>query len=365
MKNNKSLILIGLNLLAGGLTGLIFGSCESFSLSATGSFLNSNVSPQPLSSGSSNLAAPRVSPPTLLGISPTHGPTSGGTLITLNGSGFDSSTTVWIGDVLCQNLNYLSPSVLNCQTGQNSPGSKTILLIQSSGQTTTFPPPNSLQKGFTYIAPGPILTTNNGLCPPTSPLPRSTICPSSGSIYFSTLVTLVGNNFQRGAKALIGDQPCCGVPINPGQSCPNTSPQSVNNTTIPNTLTCYAPPSFISGSISVSIINPDFQSITSVDQPFIYSTGPINLNYSENPAYYLLGSTITPNVPSITSNSPVTYSVSPALPDALTLNPTTGIITGIPPGSSSSGVYIVTARNSKNETTSINLSITWGVVGPE
>lgn len=77
---------------------------------------------------------------------------------------------------------------------------------------------------------------------------------------------------------------------------------------------------------------------------------PVNLSYSANPGSYRAGTAITPNAPSIQGSTPLTYSVDPALPPGLTLNPGTGIISGTPSAQTASAYYTVTASNSAGST---------------
>ena len=83
---------------------------------------------------------------------------------------------------------------------------------------------------------------------------------------------------------------------------------------------------------------------------------PLTLSYSTNPAVYDKDVTITPNVPTVTGGDPTGYTVSPALPTGLTLDPVTGIISGTPTVEISSTGYTVTASNGGGST-SCSLSI--------
>ncbi|HEY1114497.1 MAG TPA: Ig domain-containing protein, partial [Chitinophagaceae bacterium] len=79
---------------------------------------------------------------------------------------------------------------------------------------------------------------------------------------------------------------------------------------------------------------------------------PSNLNYSANPATYCVGTTITNNMPSVTGMV-TSYSVSPELPAGLSLNTTTGVISGTPTAASAAANYTITATNSCGSTTAI------------
>src|SRR6516164_5582594 len=53
---------------------------------------------------------------------------------------------------------------------------------------------------------------------------------------------------------------------------------------------------------------------------------PTNLGYARNPALYAIGTEIEPNEPYFEGDKPTQYSVSPKLPEGLTLDSTTGVL---------------------------------------
>jgi len=79
---------------------------------------------------------------------------------------------------------------------------------------------------------------------------------------------------------------------------------------------------------------------------------PTNLAYLTNPATYTAGTLIASNTPS-SSGTVASYSVSPALPTGLSLNTTTGVITGTPASATSLAPYAITASNAGGNTTAI------------
>jgi hypothetical protein len=84
---------------------------------------------------------------------------------------------------------------------------------------------------------------------------------------------------------------------------------------------------------------------------------PTGLTYAVNPAVYAVGTQITPNTPHSSGGAVVTYSVLPALPAGLSLNTTTGVLSGMPTAVAAVASYTVTATNSAGSTT-VGLSIT-------
>lgn len=83
---------------------------------------------------------------------------------------------------------------------------------------------------------------------------------------------------------------------------------------------------------------------------------PSGLTYSSGTATYTRTFAITQNSPTVTGTV-TSYSVSPALPAGLTLNTTTGVISGTPTDVVTSAVYTVTATNAGGSTTA-NVTIT-------
>ena len=78
---------------------------------------------------------------------------------------------------------------------------------------------------------------------------------------------------------------------------------------------------------------------------------PTSLAYSANPAVYTKGVAIPTNSPSSAAGGAVdTYSVSPSLPPGLSLNSSTGAISGTPTTVTALATYTVTASNSGGST---------------
>jgi len=90
---------------------------------------------------------------------------------------------------------------------------------------------------------------------------------------------------------------------------------------------------------------------------------PSGLAYTSTAAVYTQGTAIAPDNPTSSGGAVTAYTVVPALPAGLTLNPTTGVISGTPTAVTAVASYTVTASNSAGSTTA-TLSITVQVAAP-
>lgn len=77
----------------------------------------------------------------------------------------------------------------------------------------------------------------------------------------------------------------------------------------------------------------------------VNDAAPSGLSYLNNPAIYAVGVTIPANAPSSSGGAIVSYAATPALSTGLSLNSSTGVITGTPTIAKVSTVYIITATN--------------------
>ena len=85
---------------------------------------------------------------------------------------------------------------------------------------------------------------------------------------------------------------------------------------------------------------------------------PANLAYSASTPTYVVGSAITPDTPSSSGGAVTSYGVTPALPAGLSLDPTTGILSGTPSVATAAAAYSVTATNAAGSTTFLlNLTV--------
>jgi len=92
---------------------------------------------------------------------------------------------------------------------------------------------------------------------------------------------------------------------------------------------------------------------------------PENLSYRESSVVYVTSQQITPNTP-ITAGGEITqYSVSPALPTGLSLDPQTGVLTGTPTTVTAPADYTVTGSNDVDSVQAqLNIEVQAQIVAP-
>ena len=95
----------------------------------------------------------------------------------------------------------------------------------------------------------------------------------------------------------------------------------------------------------------------------VNDVAPSSLAYATSPATYTKGTAIAPNAPTSTGGAVVSYAVTPALPAGLSLDPTTGVLSGTPTAVAATASYTVTATNSGGSTTA-SVSLTVNDVAP-
>jgi large repetitive protein len=110
------------------------------------------------------------------------------------------------------------------------------------------------------------------------------------------------------------------------------------------------------------IVNLASCSWKSSDSSSDLGDAPSKLAYSTTSAVYTLNAAITPNTPIYTGTATY-WSASPSLPAGLTLNTSTGIISGTPTAVQSVKTYIITASSSGGSTT-VTITIMVAIAPP-
>ena len=99
--------------------------------------------------------------------------------------------------------------------------------------------------------------------------------------------------------------------------------------------------------------------------PVAENPPPSGLTYSVNPAVYTVGTAIPSNTPSSSGGAVLRYSVSPPLPAGLSLDSSTGVISGTPTSVAPATAYVVTASNSVGSaSTGLSISVSTDLPPP-
>ena len=193
--------------------------------------------------------------PTVTAVSPSAGQTTGGTFLTITGTGFQVGATVETGaGNTCAPVVVSSATSLTCTTVAVAAGVVDVIVTNPDTGVGT------LTGGYTFT---------------TTPAPTvSSITPTSGAVTGSTAVTVTGTGYITGATVKIGGSTC-------------TSPTVVNATTITCTTSSHA-----AGSSDVVVYNPDTQYGT-LASGFSYVAAPTVTSVSPTVGALAGGTTLT------------------------------------------------------------------------
>lgn len=144
--------------------------------------------------------------PLISSITPNTGPTTGGTLVTIRGSGFAPGATVTIGGAPATGIVVVDPMTITATTPPGAAGPATVAITNPNGRMSALP------NGFTF-------TANAGMAPTVG-----TVAPNSGPTTGGTMVTITGTNFTPGATVTIGGVPATGVMVVNGTTITATTP---------------------------------------------------------------------------------------------------------------------------------------------
>ncbi len=159
--------------------------------------------------------------PTVTGIAPATGPTTGGTSVTITGTNFAAGAAVTVGGGAATGVTVVTGTTITATTPAHAVGAATVVVVNADAQS------GSLPNGFTYVAAAPTVTS---------------VAPSSGPIAGGTAITITGTGFTAGATVTLGGTAATGVTV-------------LTSTSITATTPAHA-----AGAVSVVVTNPDAQS---------------------------------------------------------------------------------------------------------
>jgi formylglycine-generating enzyme required for sulfatase activity len=216
-------------------------------------------------------------PPTISSVSPSSGPSTGGTTITLTGANLTGATSVTIGGVPALGVTFVSDTSLTAVTPPGLDGPRDVAVTTAWGTATR-------TNGFNYFS-----------------LPTiASVSPSSGSALGGTAITITGTNLSGATSVKIGSASATSVVVvNPTTITAVTpagtaGPKTVTVTTpggtatraggfthlnLPPTITGVSPASgWAGGGTTITITGTEFTNASSVKVGGVAATGVTVVN---------------------------------------------------------------------------------------
>jgi formylglycine-generating enzyme required for sulfatase activity len=194
--------------------------------------------------------------PTLVAVSPSAGPTGGGTTITLSGQNLANATSVRIGSSAATTLRPVNATSLSAVTPSGSSGTRDVVVVTPQGSFT-------LHGAFTYVAPPTV----------------ASISPTTGSTLGGTAVTLTGTNLSTASAVRFGSLPAAAFEV-----------------VSPTTIVATTPPS-PAGAVAISVTTVGgtasaTSQFTFVSPPTLASASPASGPVTGGTAIVLSGSNL-------------------------------------------------------------------------
>ena len=201
-----NVIISGSGFLPGA--GVLFGSTASASVTVTDANTISAASPahsagnvsitvtntDGQSAVSAALFTYLTPPPQVSSFTPSSGPTTGGTTVTISGSGFSSGASVLFGSTAATAVSVNDANTISATSPAHAAGNVSITVTNPDARSAT----SSGQ--FTYVAPQPQLSI-------------SAVSPANGSPAGGTAVTISGSGFTSGSSVTFGGAAATGVQV--------------------------------------------------------------------------------------------------------------------------------------------------------
>ncbi len=261
--------------------------------------------------------------PTITSISPSSGPASGGTPVTISGSGFLPGALVYIGSTPATSVVVVSWTQITAVTPQGAQGSANLVIVNTDGGV------GNATAVYFYTANSATLSIG-GVTPPT------------GATAGDTLITITGTGFAPGATVLMGGIPAPLVTwLGSSQLWARTPPNSA-------------------GSVTVSVLNPNGGSAT-LASAFTYggASGVTVTSVSPSGGLATGGANVTVTGTGFASGATVRFGATNAT-NVVFVN-STQLIATTP--AAPTGTVPVTVTNSNGTTQTLGNGFTFGAAG--
>jgi uncharacterized protein YhjY with autotransporter beta-barrel domain len=229
-----------------------------------------------------------IAAPTVTSVSPVQGPTAGGTSVTITGTGLSGATAVRFGATNATTFTVNSATSITATSPSGSAGTVDVTVTTTGGTSTT-----SASDQYTYLAP----PTVTGLS------------PTSGPLAGGTSVIITGTNFSSATTVVFGA---------------SSATFSANSNT---QITATAPSG--AGTVDVRVVNGGGTSATTAADHFTYNA--ITLSPASPLTAGAVAAAYSNTISASGGTGPYTFAVtSGSIPAGLTLNSSTGVLSGTP-----------------------------------
>jgi hypothetical protein len=260
--------------------------------------------------------------PIITGLSPTGGPTAGGTTVTITGSGFLTTTAVSFGGVPATGFTVLGPNTISAIAPPHASGTVFVRVTTTGGIT-----PDTASAQYTYSGALPIV---------------SSVSPNNGPTSGGTIVTITGVGFLGATAVTFGGTP---------------STFTVNSDT---QITAVAP-AHAAGTFFVQVTAPAGTSGQVTSAQFSYTTtGPVITGLTPPSGSTAGGNTVIITGTGFTGTTQVTFDGTPA---AFVLQSSTSISATAPAHAAGTVfVRVVTPAGTSSGTVASQYTYTGGPV---
>jgi IPT/TIG domain len=170
-----------------------------------------NVGLSPLNPPNDQYTYTTTTAPTVKGVTPNSGPLTGGTSVTITGTGFTSGSSVAFGTVTATNVTFNSATSLSATSPPGVSAGAVDVRITTAGGTSPINQPADL---FTYTSTTAPTVTG--------------VSPNSGPLAGGTSVTITGTGFAAGSSVAFGTVAATSLTFNSATSLSVTSPPGIN-----------------------------------------------------------------------------------------------------------------------------------------
>jgi hypothetical protein len=242
--------------------------------------------------------------PKVTGNSPNSGPSTGGTIVSISGTGFTYASAVKFGANAASKFTVSNDGLITATAPAGNLGTVHVTVATGSGTSAT-----STADQFTYTKP---------------PVPTVTgVAPASGPSTGGATVTIAGTGFN-GATA-----------VNFGPN--NPAPTYTVNT--PNSITATAPAGTVGSVVDITVVTPGGTSATNAADKFTNKAPPAPTVTGVSPATGPSGTFVAITGTNFTGTTAVNFGATPAT--TFTVRGTTTVYATAPPGAGTVHVTVV------------------------